>query len=155
MLCCVPEVRSSIGLSSILRLSSLTLASRCLSVSVERAEETEDEDPSLLQPLGPESRRSLLKPLRFATRLTALGTLRRWGGEILACFLDTEHNPFTRKPFFNEVGRCGRWWDFRPLLPLFASNVVSEASPRSTCEIGVSHPCRLISIRYRRREVAE
>ncbi|CAN0543573.1 unnamed protein product, partial [Laminaria digitata] len=26
-----------------------------------------------------------------------------WGGEIEACLVDTETNPFTGKPFFNEV----------------------------------------------------
>eukprot|EP00752_Nemacystus_decipiens_P003871 g3561.t1 len=29
--------------------------------------------------------------------------LPEWGGEIQACFMDTEKNPFTGKPFFNEV----------------------------------------------------
>lgn len=31
-----------------------------------------------------------------------------WGGEIQACFIDCENNPFTRKPFFNEVVFCHR-----------------------------------------------
>lgn len=35
----------------------------------------------------------------IAVLLSAL----RWGGEIQACFMDCETNPFTGKPFFNEV----------------------------------------------------
>ncbi|CBJ26449.1 conserved hypothetical protein [Ectocarpus siliculosus] len=30
-------------------------------------------------------------------------SLPEWGDEILACFMDCETNPFTGKPFFNEV----------------------------------------------------
>lgn len=39
----------------------------------------------------------------FVFRLAVVCGARRWGGDIQVCFMDTEQNPFTGKPFFNEV----------------------------------------------------
>ena len=35
--------------------------------------------------------------------VNAGGAPRAWGGEFDACYVDAERNPFTGKPFFNEV----------------------------------------------------
>ncbi len=57
-----------------------------------------------------------------------------WGGEVAACWLDFERNPFTGKPFFNEVLFChvasrtalttDFWWNYpseKGTLPLGAA----------------------------------